>query len=666
MARLSLSVRFKRFDKTQWLAALLLVIGLLLLALLRVALKHLPVEAQQQPTLDVWLRVWLFFFLVLFLVCRRVKSVNLRGALLSITLGFFLAGIVILGLNGTPYALNGDHGDQGMLTAQVTKFAAHANLVDFAYKGLPAFYPPLYPYLLGRLSTLLPIAPYETLKYGLIGVAFLLPFLTQRLWTAVVDDDAALWLAFAALLYQDWYKPAEWLSLFLFLPWWLTFVEGLRRKERPHNIGLYLLGGFLGALLFQLYYYWFFVGGLSLFTRRLLQRLSLFAREAKAPRLRDQLLMLASTALFSALYLLPLLFSALRAGGLESLQNRYFQFEFARIDFLLNNGTLTGLLLLGGLGYLLLHFRQLPLIRALLNLIIAAYLWQFLGFFSYLLNLPLLVSKTQELITYLLLIAALLGLRELWRSRDRWQSGGQSVQALAAGVLVLGMLYFGQAALDTFSHSPLRAGAYGAQFPQSLVDSYRKVTNNHPVDTVVLDGAGPDLIMYLPVYEVLGWAAHFSHPAALFHERAAFLKKLSELDNPQLFAAALMNSRYDHIDQVLLTFTGDGYLYTYSDDNFPNGAQRISILFPASLFDNEYFARSKGDDWVFFTPEYANDPLQSLIDQVGYYDGSEDSSLLPISQQSFYNFLLAFGPYMQFDNQAALLQHLSEVLTSSQ
>src|SRR6476659_6804467 len=85
--------------------------------------------------------------------------------LLALAVGF---GVLVLGLLLKPnaFAPLGAVADQSYRTAYLTKFAHHWGLVDYAYKDLPSFYPPLFFWVLGRLSALLGVAPWKMLKVG--------------------------------------------------------------------------------------------------------------------------------------------------------------------------------------------------------------------------------------------------------------------------------------------------------------------------------------------------------------------------------------------------------------------------------------------------------------------------------------------------------------------
>lgn len=567
--------------------------------------------------------------------------------LITWAIGLFLAGIVLFGLAGTPYSLNGDNGDQGLLIAQVTKFSYYRDNVDFAYKGLPAFYPPLYAFALSLGANILNLAPYKLVKYGLIAVVLLLPFLIRRSWKPLLDERALMFIPFVVLLYQDWYKPAEWLSLALFIPWWFSYMNTEAPTEKRKQAIWLITGGLIGAIIFQLYYYWFFVGALSLLTMQLLRASRFFPSEKQEhASLTNRGPVLAGVALFSVLYWAPLLISFIRVGEIESLQNRFFSAELGQLGFPFFEISVRGVFLLIGLVYLIATARRIRLSFLLLNLLVAAYLFQLIGNLTVLINLPVLSFKAREVVDFTLAFAAILGLTHFVALRLGSTAVTKPTRIVVNALVVIVLIYFGWQTLAGFMRHELREQAYESSFPQRLVASYQTLTRGEDADKTFLIGIGNELQMYTPAFEFLSWSAHFSHPAALFHRRADFLNDLSQIKDPACFAASILNNRYTAIDHALLAFDETSYIYTYFDDNFPNGTIQRTVFFPKPLFDNEYFESLKGDDWFFFTPLRENDPL------VGAGAGFA-------SQEALVECLDTMGRHLSFDGQAELEAELA-------
>ena len=78
-------------------------------------------------------------------------------------------------LSGSSFPPIGIALDQGFRTASITKYAHSVALVDFAYKGLPPYYPPLFFWVLGRLAAWTDTNAYEALKVGVLLTALVDP-----------------------------------------------------------------------------------------------------------------------------------------------------------------------------------------------------------------------------------------------------------------------------------------------------------------------------------------------------------------------------------------------------------------------------------------------------------------------------------------------------------
>ena len=82
--------------------------------------------------------------------------------------------------------------DQRFYAAFVTKLAAQWGYGDAVYAGLPAFYPPLYFWLLARIAGVAAVEPYLTMKTGVLLTAFLMPYAATWLWERSVAFPVAV------------------------------------------------------------------------------------------------------------------------------------------------------------------------------------------------------------------------------------------------------------------------------------------------------------------------------------------------------------------------------------------------------------------------------------------------------------------------------------------
>ncbi|MCX6046519.1 MAG: arabinofuranosyltransferase, partial [Chloroflexi bacterium] len=557
-------------------------------------------------------------------------------------------------LKNTPFTVGAVTGDQRFYTYSVTKFAAYAGFVDAVYRDLPTFYPPLYYYILGRLAALFQIEPFHIMKTGLLATTFVMPYLSTWLWRRVVDYKLAVAAAFVLLFYQLWFKPAEWLTLVLFIPWWLYWVEDVRQQrpiQRRGQIGWWLIGGLLGALLFQTYYYWFFIGGVSLLLKLVVASLKK-AKDAVWQLDRGNAVgVLASAALLSSFYWGPYLYSMYATGGWDPLQNRWLSDGKIPLPIPFLDDSIEGLFLLGGLLYLVLSAGGNRVSRGLLNLVMAVYVWAALGYVGILTDHPLLTFRAYPVIDYLLALAALLGLLRLWQE-NLWQRLAPPLAIyltrLAPALLVILLLFFGQETTNGLMQDDNIQKALEAHVPQEQLNALDKLTSQQYLNKDILLGNNyADLLAYRPLYTFIPWTATFSHPAGRLHDRADFLERLASTSEPTLFAAAFMNNRYSKLDYVLLDPKDNGWQLSFKDINFPDRTISRVINFDASLLAEPYFQAQSEAGITLFRPIYANNPV-NLSAPEPLATGAITQTVL------LYALTGTFGPHLDWPNRAAL------------
>ncbi|MFN8491549.1 MAG: arabinofuranosyltransferase [Caldilineaceae bacterium] len=615
-------------------------------------IDHAPASIATHPWLDVWLEVALVTFVGgLLLLFALPVSERLRFDLTVGAVSLFLTATLALVLKNTPFTVGAVTGDQRFYTYFVTKFAAYPGYIDGVYRDLPSFYPPLYYYILGRLAALFHSEPYHTMKIGLLATIFLIPYLSTWLWRRLVDEKLAVAAAFALLLYQQWFKPAEWLSLVLFVPWWLYWVEDVTGQKRRSSLVWWLWGSLLGGLLFQTYYYWFFIGGVSLLLKLVMQVWQRGKRQIWQFDLRNVVALLGGAALLSSLYWGPYLYSMYRTGGWNPLQNRWLSDGKIPLPLPFLDDSVEGVVLLGGLLYLVVSAGSNRVSRGLLNLVIAVYVWAALGYIGILTDHPLLTFRAFPVIDYLLALAAGLALLRLWQEQ-LWQRFLPPTAAplgrIAPALLVVLALFFGQNTGNDLLKDDNVQKALAAKAPQQDLAALDKLTQQQYLNKDFLLGNDyADLMAYRPFYSFLPWTATFSHPAGRFHERLDFLQRLAATSEPQLFAAALMNNRYSKVDTILATNKDNRWLFSFKDINFPNRTISRDFAFAAQLLTAPYFESKSEAGRTLITPIYAQNPLPALTpDQV--------ASAPITTTRLLYALTGAFGPHIELPAQTAL------------
>ncbi len=222
------------------------------------------------------------------------------------------AGWVVLtmhtGLHGTPYGFGGLVGDAGRLAAQVERYTTTVHSADGIVGSVPAGFPPLFPWLVGRASVIAGVPAWQMLGIAealAMSVAILAGFL---LWRRLLPDAVALAVTVAIFaVFMDPARPYQVIALILVFPWALaTFATPARGR-----LG-WLAAGILGGVQILLYPPYLMFSALGI-----LALIVLVARSAPArgPYLRHVGGVVAVSLLVSSWYFVPVLVSAAAHGA---------------------------------------------------------------------------------------------------------------------------------------------------------------------------------------------------------------------------------------------------------------------------------------------------------------------------------------------------------------
>lgn len=567
------------------------------------------------PTVDVAARLWL-------VICTVAVLVVLGSSLPRGTKGVLVAAIggsaLMLGaalvLSANDFAPFGAALDQSTRTALITKYAHNWGWVDFAYKGLPVYYPPLSFWVVGRLAAVLSIAPWKMLKVDLLATAFLVPVLSWPLWRRLVGRTAAIGAVLGGvLLFQPWYRPHAWLGVALFIPWWLWGVLGVGREPARSRATL-AVAAVLGAALFCVYYFPFFIGAIMLVLVLALRRPAAARGVALPPRdPKEAGLVLGGAALLSTPYWVPIVIAVLRNGAQVAF-NRWYTPDYVDLRFRFLTFDVVGLAMLFGLVYLLVTARRSAVSRSLLGLLAASLVYYVADYAGVLANFPLLSFQTNDVVDAILAVGAGLGAAHVWRVARgseplRARLGRVGVTAVCSVAAVVVSLSLVQTAIKGI---PYVTQQRQSQVPTQALDDFQRAAGGPTTNSVVLTDV-TELPVYLPLYVFNWWNAHYMNPPARFNDRSAFLKRLSGESDPQAFAVALLHNVYDRVDYVVLRPSPAGpFQYQFADDAFPRGVVERTFMYPQALFATRAFHRVDTVSFSVFRIQRRADPLASL------------------------------------------------------
>jgi galactan 5-O-arabinofuranosyltransferase len=574
------------------------------LVFLAVAPIVAPSASQTDPTSSVVVQLCLIVTVTAIVVMLATPTTPdaFRPWCVAILCGAYLAVGATIALSGSAFPILGTGVDQGFRVAQVEHFIHTLALTDYAYRGLPAFYPPLYFWLLGRIGALTQAPAYQVVKLGALLVAFAVPLVTAWLWLKITPRRAfVIAVVLATVIVPNFYEPHEWLALVIFVPWWLSFVLHVGRAEPLSRRDL-VIGVLIGAVLVAFYYYWFLVGIVQLVALLALRRTARRRSFAVPPAWpRQSAIVLVGAACVSAFYWLPLLVSIVTTPGSRELQNRFYGAGSVPVPTPFLEFTLRGAVVCFGLLYLLVTARRSALSFPLGTLVAAAYIWFAIGYFAVLLDTPVLTDKLSGLITFALTAGAAIGAVDVAGAIiSRWPKTLQTQRrdirlALVVGAVVL-MGVFGQGAILNI---PWVKEQQAAAVPTKLLDDVERGTRGRYGNGVMVTDL-EEIPEYLPVHLFNTWKAHYAHPASLFDQRARFLHRVSTEPDPKVAAAALTRNRYDRVNWLVLRRVEGGFTYAYLADAFPNGTMLKTLTFPAATLEG--FDRYDGVTVSVFHP----------------------------------------------------------------
>jgi hypothetical protein len=540
----------------------------------------------------MWLDSWaLCFFVLVVLVFRTGHSWKTKAWLY---IGIFsVYGLVTYSVifNGTPYSLHAFWGDQAYRQAMILKFVTFACPMDFFYKDLPAFYPPVYFLLLSFWSRLFSVEAFKMLKIGGMFIYFVGPILLYILWSRLVSPFRALLVTVASFLYCAFnhfisaYSPPAFLGNIFFVPWWLIYIEQVRSPAGDWKH--YLSGGLIGGLIFMTYPYPFFIGGFLLLLRSTALLKWNYLWGDNTSRLKQAWMVLGCAALFSAPYWLPPLVAILIQGG-KPLDQEYLRFHHTGLKFKFLEFSVPGLLFLGSIYYALRRPHK-PLNRGLLMLVGGALLFYLLGSLLALLgsiDRPVNLPKAKEFIVFLAGPLVGLGLAGTMRLGRRRKKGGTAVAVVASLIL----LFFCRTLNSNVTHEQVKTARKSTGRSWDF-DSAEMLQRQGRV-FLLADVTFP---AFYPVYVFIANNQHYSHPASRFVQRWDFLCLLQEINDPFLFHTALKHNVFDRVDYFMPLVKSGQMEIPFHLSNYPLGSLRRSLrISPEVVSDKKLFVKEQG------------------------------------------------------------------------
>jgi len=140
-----------------------------------------------------WVAVW-----------RTVSlfAVNVTRVGDQVAVSVLAAGVVTVGLHGTRWSFNGLWGDSALRAESATRSPTRGCLRTSPIGAMPPCYPPLLPWVEGRLGALLGQPGWAMVKPVTVGMALSVPSLAFGLWRRVLPQGVAAVAAAARLVHR--------------------------------------------------------------------------------------------------------------------------------------------------------------------------------------------------------------------------------------------------------------------------------------------------------------------------------------------------------------------------------------------------------------------------------------------------------------------------------
>ena len=605
-------------------AALLTLVGCLVGGTL-VGLSDPPASATQDRLTIRWTTAGLALALVVVVVvglcCRPRVAARVPSLVVAATAaGFFT--LASAGLHGTRWGFNGLWSDAGFRTEAANRLATASPWPpwpDYAYAGLPAYYPPALPWVQARVAELLGLPGWAGVRPTTLLLAAAVPLLAFWSWRRVLPDlTASLVVVATTVLTPDLVKPDEWLVLSLVVPWWLELVRGhLRAELAPRRWWVH--GLVLGVLLLW-HTYFFLPLGIASVVAVVLDR----ARRRRPPLGWWTAAGVGFVGLVvAAPYWLPVAWLRVHGAPSDNLQLRWSDDGWSWPPWPVPVD-LVGVVGLLGVVWLVARARRCPLATSLAIATGVAYVFFLVGESLQAEGVAFLAEKSQHLIRALLAVTGVLCLVDLGTLADvagAWGRGRSSRwRPVATGLVAVALVVPGAVgAADHWATGPQAQGALQTRYPDGGYPSggapradarrhpWAVVPSDPPVSRVVsawrdLTGHVPDGrdVVITDRGDLLGTtAAHpfvepksvYSHPNGQFRARLRLLRSLAACSDPSCAVGVIGDARRQlgRLDGLVLrTDRGDPVLHV-AVDRFPDAWDSHDLRFDRALFRGPAF-----------------------------------------------------------------------------
>jgi galactan 5-O-arabinofuranosyltransferase len=547
--------------------------------------------------------------------------------------------VVTLGmpLGATKLYLFGISVDQQFRTEYLTRLTDSSSLHDMTYAGLPAFYPPGWFWVGGRIAALTGTPGWETFKpWAITSITIAIAVALVLWWRLIRFEYAVIVTAATAAVTLAYSSPEPYSAMITVLlpPVLILTWSGLRAGGRERDATVtpeaerdrgVTLGGqgsaaVIGAGIFLgvaatcytlLLAYSAFTVLLMAVTLAAARRHDGF-KTALDPLRRLAVIGVITVAIASTTWLPFLLRAAHDPVSNTGSAYHYLPADGAELTFPMLKFTLLGALCLLGTLWLVVRARSSVRAGGLAAGVLAVYVWSLLSMLATLARTTLLSFRLQPTLTVLLTAAGVFGFIEVagaLAARGRDHAWGRAVLPVAASIGLSAAIAFSQDIPDvlrpdlTIAYTDTDGnGQRGDRRPPSSEKFYPEIdtaitrATGKPRDRTVVMTADYSFLSYYPYFGFQGLTSHYANPLAQFDKRAAAIKSWSKLKAADPFIHALDTLPWAPPTVFLMRHGGSAgesstYTLRLAEDVYPNqpNVRRYTVGLNASMFADPRF-----------------------------------------------------------------------------
>lgn len=626
-------------DSRRWRrAGLTVVLGIVLASVLSMAMQWVigklqaPWPSAVRPDLVALSISVLFFACLVFVLTHRQGRWKL-----PVSWAFLSASVTLpisIALLGTRYFFGGVSIDQNFRTEYLTRMASSPALADFAYHGLPPYYPSGWFWFGGRFANLIGMPGWAAYKPWSILTLTIVAIIVYELWALLVRRKTAFLLALVTAvigIQQGAHEPYSWLAAaavppLAVLAWSMvrTVVRhgsGKQPGVLSATIALGIAAGCFGDL-YTLYmgFFLFVLLTIAVFGLWYARR---YGSEEVSPRqairaLATRVVLFGVVAFLSLLPVwAPYLFGMFGRGTDPNAALHYLPTSGAQIPLPMLEFSPLGAVSLLGLGWIAFRFRKDAIATALGVTIAAVYLWYLLSYAALILGTTLLAFRIYNILTVVLGCAGLFGAIAVARwlgaafAQHQWRL---RVLAALLGFAVLAGIIQGAPGIGTKDKE-----AFGDYYPDGstpvgrsepsdsdywvpqLNTALREMTGREPQDNILLSSQ-PILTITSPYWNYQVVTPHYANPMAGYEERNDKIRDWGKTKDSRELAKKLENDP-DAPNAFVLKNTSKGPKYPITTDIFPAEPNHTTegVHFDPKAFDGPAFQKRQVGPYTVVT-----------------------------------------------------------------